>query len=310
MGFLSRCREAAEDLDAMETHPAVTGRSRRRRLVTVGAAAAVLAAGGAVIATATPAQANVANAVVREDIINVPSFGIGDGAAVCVGNEKVISGGALIMSMDPRVRVSSSFANADFRWFVRIANPTNDFQEVHIRALCATNISGYSQRTGPISLPPHSSQNLGHANCPSGSVAIGGGFIAAVTDFDRPNVKVSESWPDPANPTQWNVGMRNDSNGFYGGTAQVICTTQTNRSRPTGKTSMVSPESSLVVFEECTAVQGLVVAGGYREVGDFPTAIVTGFLPSSDPPPYWKYNFSNPDPSFHQITTFHACLPT
>jgi len=279
----------------------------------IGGVTAVLAAGGAVIAMATPAQANVANAVVREDTIFVPSFGIGDGAAVCLGNEKVIAGGALIMSMDPRVRVSTSWANADFRWFVRIANPTSDFQEVHVRAVCATNIAGYSQ-TDPnnarVSLAPHSSQNLGHANCPNGSVAIGGGFIADVTDFDRSNVKVSESWADTGNATQWNVGMRNDSNGFYGARVQAICTTQTNRSHPTGKTSIVSPGSTAFGFEECTAAQGVAVAGGYREVGNFSSAIVTGLLPTTGPPPYWKYNFSNPDSVNHLVTTFHACLPT
>lgn len=310
MRFLSRPGDIAEVPGVKETRSAVTRGSRRRRLASIGAVLAVLAAAGTVAATAAPAEAAVTGAVVREgDFINVPAFGVADGAAICNPGEVVIGGGALIMNLDSSVRLSSSFANASFRWFVRIANPTSVFQEVHVRALCATNVAGYSQRTGPVSLPPFSSGNAGTASCPGGSVAIGGGFITAANDFDRPLIKVAESFPDFTNPALWDLGMRNDSGGFYSATVQVICTSQTNRSRPTGRTVTVGAGSVVVSTEDCGSASLVSVAGGYREVGDFPPAIVTGFLPTPGSFPYWKYNFSNPDPVTRRVSTFHACLP-
>jgi len=294
----------------MPTRPAVTRGGRRRRLASIGAALAVLAAAGTVFAAAAPAQAAVTGAIAREgDAFWVPSYGVADGAAICNPGEKVIGGGALIMSMDSSVRVSTSFANADYRWFVRIANPTSVYQEVHVRALCAQNVAGYEEREGAVSLPPYSSGNAGTAVCPSGKVAIGGGFITAAYDYDRSNIKVSASFADFSNPAVWDITMRNDSGGYYGATAQVICTSQTNRSRPTGRTVIVDAGSTLYSFEDCGSASLVTVAGGYREVGDFPAAIVTGFLPTQDSYPYWKFNFSNPESGFHQVSTFHACLP-
>lgn len=318
MGFLSRRGELAEDRPgelaedpgATETRPVVTRGGRWRRLASIGAVLAVCAAAGTVVATAAPAEAAVTGAVAREGaFINVPPFGVADGAAVCNAGEVVIGGGALIMSLDPSVRVSTSFANADFRWFVRIANPTSQFQEVHVRALCATNVAHYTQRFGSVLLPPFSSGNRGTATCDSGSVAIGGGFITAANDFDRPQIKVAETFADFSNPAVWDLGMRNDSSGFYSATVQVMCTTQTNRSRPTGRTVTVDAGSVVVSTEDCGSANLVSVAGGYRDAGDFPAAIVTGFLPTQDAFPFWKYNFSNPDPVAHRVSTFHACLP-
>ena len=59
----------------------VTRGGRRRRRAAIGALLAVLAAAGTVAATAAPAEAAVTGAVVREgDFINVPAFGVADGA--------------------------------------------------------------------------------------------------------------------------------------------------------------------------------------------------------------------------------------
>src|SRR4051794_39448208 len=177
MRYLSRRGEVAEDLEAMETRPAVTRSGRLRRRASVAAVAALLASAGTVVATAAPAQAAVSGAVVREgDFMSVPSHGIAYGAAICDPGEVVIGGGVLVMSFDTSVRLSSSFANANNRWFVLVANPTSSYQEVHVRALCARNVAGYYQATGPVSLPPGSSGNTGSAVCPGGRVAIGGGF--------------------------------------------------------------------------------------------------------------------------------------
>lgn len=310
MRFLSRRRDVGPDLDATPTQPA-PARGRRRRLASLGVAATVLVTGGLVAVTATPALANITGAVVREgDFINVPAFGVADGAAICNPGEVVIGGGILVMSLDSSVRLSSSFANADFRWFVRVANPTPFFQEVHVRAMCARNVAGYFQSplTAAVSLPPFSSGNTGSVNCPAGKVVIGGGFHADVPDFDRPNVKVGTDMPSTTNPAAWNFEMRNESGGFYAARGQVICTSQTNRGAPVSHFTSIGAGSTAFTFEECSS--GVVVAAGYRTIGNFPSNIVTAQLPTQDSPPYWKNNFANPDSTTRSVTTYHACLPT
>jgi hypothetical protein len=181
---------------------------------------------------------------------------------------------------------------------------------VHVRALCARNVAGYSQTAlGPVSLPPNSSGNTGTATCPSGKVAIGGGFTTNANDFDRPRIKTAATFADFTNPAVWNVEMRNDSLGFYSGGVQAICTTQTDRTRPTGKTLSVGADSTLFDFDDCGSANSVAVAGGYRTVGDFPTSVVTGFLPTQGSVPQWKINLSNPDAVIRRVSTFHACLP-
>jgi hypothetical protein len=277
----------------------------------MSAAVALLAAAGTVAVTAAPAQAAITGAVVREgDFVYVPSFGTASGAAICNPDEVVIGGGVLVMSFDTTVRLSTSFANASNRWFVLIANPTSDFQEVHVRALCARNVAGYSQTPlGPVSLPPGSSGNTGTAACPNGKVAIGGGFITYANDYDRTKIKTAATFADFSNPAVWNVEMRNDSLGYYSGGVQAICTSQTNRSALTGKTLSVGAGSTLYDSDDCGSANSVAVAGGYRTVGDFPTSVVTGFLPTQGSVPQWKINLSNPDSVTRRVSTFHACLP-
>src|SRR3954463_8187663 len=92
------------------TDPEMVGRTdypmgflSRRRAAAV-ATAAFLAAFGTVAGPATPAQAAVTGAVVREgDFIFVPSFGTASGAAICNPGEVVIGGGVLVMSLDTTV---------------------------------------------------------------------------------------------------------------------------------------------------------------------------------------------------------------
>jgi hypothetical protein len=273
--------------------------------------AALLATAGTLVATAAPAQAAVTGAIAREgEAFWVPSFGTASGAAICEAGEVVIGGGALIMSLDTNVRLSSSFANADNRWFVLVANPTSTFQEVHVRALCARNVAGYAKETGPVSLPPGSSGNTGTAACRDNKVAIGGGFLTAAPDFDRPRIKVAGSYADFSNPAVWNLNMRNDSLGFYSATAQVICTSQTNRGNPIARLTSVPAGSTAFGFDDCGSASSVAVAGGYLTSGDFPAAVVTAFLPTQSSFPQWKINISNPDSVTRRVFTFHACWPT
>ena len=160
-----------------------------------------------------------------------------------------------------------------------------------------------------MSLPPGSSGNTGTATCPNGAVAIGGGFTTNAYDYDRPNIKTAATFADFTNPAVWNVEMRNDSLGYYSGGVQAICTTQTNRTRPTGKTLSVGADSTLYDSDDCGSANSVAVAGGYRTVGDFPTSVVTGFLPTQGSVPQWKINLSNPDAVTRRVSTFHACLP-
>jgi hypothetical protein len=37
--------------------------------------------------------------------------------------------------------------------------------------------------------------------------------------------------------------------------------------------------------------------------------MVTGFLPTQGSYPYWKDNYSNPDPVTRRVMTFYTCLP-
>jgi hypothetical protein len=140
-------------------------------------------------------------------------------------------------------------------------------------------------------------------------VAIGGGFLTAATDFDRPRIKVASSFADFSNPAAWDVNMRNDSQGFYAASVQAICTSQTNRTGLTGKTLSVGAGSSTFDYDDCGSASSVAVAGGYFTIGDFPAAIVTGFLPTQGSFPQWKINISNPDPVTRRVATFHACLP-
>jgi hypothetical protein len=278
-----------------------TQASRRgpRRWLARGVAAAVIAA-GSVIAIATPAQAAISSVRIVEEIFDVQSYSTGTEAVFCNTNEKVLGGGALVMSLNSSVKLLESYAFKDHQWRVRLYNPTSTWQEVRVRAICATGVDGYERKMTTDGVAPNTTKDITSA-CPAGKTSIAGGFGI----YDTYLAKASASY---AYGTGWKVQIRNDDPYKHPAiNVQAICTSQTGRSYA-WITVTVNAGSTNVYTGNCGSNKWLV-GGGWVTNESTPYNIVTASIPTDATNDYWKINLSNPDSVAHTVQYMHLCLP-
>jgi hypothetical protein len=110
---------------------------------------ALVIATGSVVAVATPAHAAVTSVRVVENIWYAYGMTTSLGGIQCNADEKVLGGGALVMNLDPNIRLVESFASTDTKWWWAVYNPPQTVREVHGRVICAKGVSGYERKSSP-----------------------------------------------------------------------------------------------------------------------------------------------------------------
>jgi hypothetical protein len=269
-----------------------------------GFAAAAVVAVGTVAAGALPADAAIANVRVVEFIFNAPNHATTLGPVSCNSGERVLGGGALVMTLDTDVRLIESFALSDTTWRVAVHNESGSTQEIHARALCATGVTGYERKWARgFTLPPNSVKDL-TANCPAGKTSIAGGFQIRANEADRDELKASASF---ATGNGWRAKIRNDSNATYNGDVQAICTSLTGRTI-SSITVTVNPGATAVVSSNCSSNR--LTGGGWITNQNIPHNIVTAALPGQAPDIHWKINVHNTDSVAHTVQYWHVCMPS
>jgi hypothetical protein len=287
---------------------------RFRKFPSLAAAAVLVATAGAVV-IASPAQAAGFTTRIVEYIWNVPTYSTSVGTVQCNSDEKVTGGGALVMSLNSNVRLIESFAVSDTKWQWAIHNNTNAVQEIHGRAVCITNPSGYERvwnRYTPIT--PNTFQWV-EAFCPNGKTSISGGFQFQGGLFgDRSKVAAKSSFPHSDLKYGWAHYLRNDDIVTFTGNVQVICVSDVRRYTYDGRYDVITVPAgqSRVGTDDCRyAGKGYtwsLVGGGWSSSVTSPYTAVTAALPTDGANDYWKINAVNADSVARDFTVKIVCI--
>lgn len=281
------------------------------------AVAVAVAATTAAVAIASPAQAAGFTTRVVEYIWNAPTYTTSIGSVQCNSNEKVTGGGALVMSLNSNVRLIESFAVSDTKWQWVIHNNTNSVQEIHARAICITNTSGYERRWKRYTPLQPGSLTLVDVSCPAGKTSIAGGFQLHGGLFGNPRkVKASASFFFGNADKGWAFYLRNDDTVTFTGNVQAICISDRVQRwlyDDRFDSVVVPPGQTRVLTDDCSfAPRGYtwsLVGGGWNYVGsDSPHNIVTAALPTDATNDFWKLNLSNPDSKSHEFGLAIVCI--
>lgn len=267
-----------------------------------GLAAATVVATGVIVAAALPAHAAVSSVRVVEIIWNAPNHTTSSATLQCNTGETVLSGGALVMSLNTGVRLIESFASSNTKWSLSVHNESNGPQEIRARALCATGVAGYERRwvTG-FQLKPNTVTDL-TVTCPSGKTSLAGGFQTVASPVDRDRLKASASF---VSGTGWKATIRNDSIATYSGNVQAICTSM---GRWWNQSTVTVTAGGTNVFTNHCGSSNWLVGGGWKTNENTPHNIVTAALPTDASNDYWKINLANPDSVSHSVQFLMICM--
>jgi hypothetical protein len=144
------------------------------------------------------------------------------------------------------------------------------------------------------------------AQCPSGKVAISGGWAEPL---DRGKlghwfVSVSQRY---YSPNSWRIEVTNDSSSaLQGFGAQAICTSQSGSTQSTSSVT-VNPGATAAKSVNCGSSNWLVGGGFNNNASGL--NIVTAAIPTAGSPATWKINLRNPDTVAHSVAIYYICIP-
>ena len=145
-----------------------------------------------------------------------------------------------------------------------------------------------------VALPAHANAE---ASCPSGKIALGGGFILA----QDARFVVNASRLSASNT--WQTRIFNGMDTAASPRAAVTCTSLTGQFNPVTAVAADSRESG---FYYNTCNNGTTTGGGFRSVTDLNVTIVTATIPAS---PGWKLNYNNETGTNRSIEHSLVCFP-
>ncbi|GAA0404683.1 hypothetical protein Acor_23760 [Acrocarpospora corrugata] len=253
---------------------------------------------GASLAVALPAHAAIGTRPVEFVWTTLGPFQEGSATVGCNAGEKVISGGYLSQNLSPQVKFTASYPSSDTQWLVTAVNRSNITQEVHIRAICATGVTGYARAFSPFGTVGSGSFGDATAQCASGKIALGGGFIFARDE----RLVVNASRLSATNT--WQTRVYNGATATANPQAAVTCTSLTGQFTLLSGVQANTGQSGFF-FSKCAT--GITTGGGFRFIGgDSSSTVVTATIPTS---PGWKLNFNNQTGTNRVIEQSLVCFP-
>jgi hypothetical protein len=212
-------------------------------------------------ASASPRLAGqLAGEIAEESRVTVPAESQADAVATCPQHDAVVGGGGYEVTQNTLEDLNSSEPMDDSQWYVEFNNETASPDTGVAVAICvaASSLADYSIQASAVAEAPPNGTAEATTTCPSGTVALGGGWRNYGT-----SVADNNGASAPLGTNGWRVYPSAGSSAA-GGTAVGVCA-----ARPKGwaqvSSSYVKNPSDLATEVSVTCPKGTKVLGG----GDF-----------------------------------------
>jgi hypothetical protein len=276
---------------------------------------AVISSGVWVAGGATPAFALSGYQIV-ESTYNLPAGGFVDQIAQCPAGTVALGGGAAVVgagsaNFGTELQESTAGTNSfGSLWMAAVSNSSSTNRTLGIFAVCGDAPAGYQVVYHAVTLPAGGFIRQ-TAQCPAGTVALGGGAsVAGIGDGDH-NTEIQES--DPGSNSAGALWLTSMSN--HSGTAYTIDLTADCADAPSGyqiaETTYSLPAGGFV-RDTSTCPAGKIALGGGAAVVGAGSANFGTEMQESDPGSttngaLWLASVSNHSTSSYTLGVFAVC---
>jgi hypothetical protein len=272
------------------------------RLMLAGAAVLTVL-GSTSVASASPRPASeLTGYTYTEARVNVPSNAQAKATAKCPRGDDVVGGGGYEVTQNTEEDLNSSAPHGDRGWTVKFNNQASSSDTGVAVAICAdaSSLADYSIQTGAtVDVSPNTSVEA-TVGCPSGTVALGGGWVnegTAVTDGNGAS--------DPLGPNGWRAypaAGPSASSGY----AMTPCAAQPPKWAQVSSSYVVNPMSTATSVS-VTCPKGTKVLGG-GDFNDSSSSLVNiGLTSSMSNLKGWSTTENNDSPASESVDAWAAC---
>jgi hypothetical protein len=275
------------------------------RLVLVGAGAMTVLAGTGLASAAPQSASRLTGYTFKESSVTVPADAQAEATAKCPKGDDVVGGGGYQVTQNTQEDLNSSYPINRRSWSVTFNNEATSADTGVAVAICvaASSLTDDFVQTGSIvDVPPNSSVESS-ATCPSGSVALGGGWVNEGTD-----VADSNGASDPLGPDGWRAYPAAGSTATVG-FAQTVCAVQPKKWAQVSSSYMANPSNTATtVTVPCP--KGTKVLGGGNFNDSSSSLVNIGHTSSLSDLKGWSTTENNDSSSSEAVDAWAVCAKT
>jgi hypothetical protein len=272
------------------------------RLMLAGAGALTVLAGTSLASASAQPASKLTGYTYKEASVNVPANAQAEATAKCPKGDNVVGGGGYQVTQNTEEDLNSSAPDGHRKWTVQFNNQASSSDTGVAVAICvaASSLADYSIQTGAtVDVSPNSSVEA-TVSCPSGTVALGGGWVnegTAVSD--------SNGASDPLGSNGWRAypaAGPSASDGY----AVTPCAAQPSKWAQVSSSYVVNPVSTATPVS-VTCPKGTKVLGG-GDFNDSGSSLVNiGLTSSLSSLKGWSTTENNDSSSSESVDAWAVC---